>query len=323
MNSKHINSKVSDTIRIYQWIISTIVSCGKVSFKELSDLWEKERLADGYPLSRTTFNRYRDGIMDLYGLEILCKSEGRNVHKYYIRNKVDLYDDSPLRWSINSMALNSLLYKHDSIRSHISIDQNFDTEHLNDIMEAIEKSNVLRVTQWDDCSKKTNIVLLEPYGLVLRQGIWFLVTVLHEEAAAANIIVFNEESQPSYEYYILSNFLKVENTGKKFIKNKYFKIQRAVSMSRVWPSVKSKETISVTLMVNEIGLLKIKNQNRFLYNINRQNNNKSQVTLFFISDEDVIEYILSLGANVKVVAPQRMVDTISQRITEMYNEYCE
>ena len=94
-------------------------------------------------------------------------------------------------------------------------------------------------------------------------------------------------------------------------------------MSRVWPSVKSKETISVTLMVNEIGLLKIKNQNRFLYNINRQNNNKSQVTLFFISDEDVIEYILSLGANVKVVAPQRMVDTISQRITEMYNEYCE
>ena len=129
MKKESVSTKVSETIRLYQWFISTIVSHGHISFSKLNELWVTSRMEEGCPLSRTTFNRYREGIKELYGIEILCETGGNDKNKYYIRNKADLYDDSPLLWSTNAMALNALLYKHDSIRRRISIDQNFNMEY--------------------------------------------------------------------------------------------------------------------------------------------------------------------------------------------------
>src|SRR5574344_1547720 len=167
MKKESVSTKVSETIRLYQWFISTIVSHGHISFSKLNELWVTSRMEEGCPLSRTTFNRYREGIKELYGIEILCETGGNDKNKYYIRNKADLYDDSPLLWSTNAMALNALLYKYDSIRRRISIDQNFNMEHLDVIMEAIENHQVLLATTWDYKRRKHMSVRINPYGLVL------------------------------------------------------------------------------------------------------------------------------------------------------------
>ena len=155
-------------------------------------------MEEGCPLSRTTFNRYREGIKELYGIEILCETGGNDKNKYYIRNKADLYDDSPLLWSTNAMALNALLYKHDSIRRRISIDQNFNMEYLDVIMEAIENHQVLLAITWDYKKRKHMPVRINPYGLVLRQNQWFIISITEGEYPSTCVEMLSMEGEPAY-----------------------------------------------------------------------------------------------------------------------------
>lgn len=231
MKKESVSTKVSETIRLYQWFISTIVSHGHISFSKLNELWVTSRMEEGCPLSRTTFNRYREGIKELYGIEILCETGGNDKNKYYIRNKADLYDDSPLLWSTNAMALNALLYKHDSIRRRISIDQNFNMEHLDVIMEAIENHQVLLATTWDYKRRKHMSVRINPYGLVLRKNQWFIISITEGDYPSTCVEMLSMEGEPAYQYYMVSEFVQVENTGERFVQNKYFKLHKAISMA--------------------------------------------------------------------------------------------
>ncbi|MBQ0089099.1 MAG: hypothetical protein KBT27_07190, partial [Prevotellaceae bacterium] len=231
MKKESVSTKVSETIRLYQWFISTIVSHGHISFSKLNELWVTSRMEEGCPLSRTTFNRYREGIKELYGIEILCETGGNDKNKYYIRNKADLYDDSPLLWSTNAMALNALLYKHDSIRRRISIDQNFNMEHLDVIMEAIENHQVLLAITWDYKKRKHMPVRINPCGLVLRQNQWFIISITEGEYPSTCVEMLSMEGEPAYQYYMVSEFVQVENTGERFVQNKYFKLHKAISMA--------------------------------------------------------------------------------------------
>ena len=47
----------------YTWLIDTIRRAGKISHKDLSDRWSRNKdLSDGHELHRATFNRWRDAI---------------------------------------------------------------------------------------------------------------------------------------------------------------------------------------------------------------------------------------------------------------------
>ena len=47
----------------YTWLIDTIRRAGKISHKDLSDRWQRNKeLSDYKPLHRATFNRWRDAI---------------------------------------------------------------------------------------------------------------------------------------------------------------------------------------------------------------------------------------------------------------------
>lgn len=55
----------------YIWLIDTIRRAGKISLEEISSRWERDKdLSDYKPLSRTTFNRWKDAIFSQFGIII-------------------------------------------------------------------------------------------------------------------------------------------------------------------------------------------------------------------------------------------------------------
>lgn len=325
MKKETDNTKVGETIRIFQWFISTIMAHGHIGFNKLSELWVEMKMADGYPLSRTTFNRYREGIKELYGLEIMCEPGGKHKNQYYIRNKADLYDDSPLLWSNNAMALNSLLYKHDAIRRRISIDQNFDMSHLDIIMDAIENHNVLLATSWDYKTKSVMPVRINPYGLVLRQNQWFIISITEGEFPSTCVEMLSMDGRPAYQYYMVSEFIKVENTGERFVQNKYFKLHKAISMAPELRQHKREESNKeIVLMANNTALIKIRSQNSFLYNIDEvEGTAMSKVTLYCFGTDAAVDFILSLGPDVEIVGPSDIRDIVINKLMFMCSGYFE
>ena len=325
MKKESVSTKVSETIRLYQWFISTIVSHGHISFSKLNELWVTSGMEEGCPLSRTTFNRYREGIKELYGIEILCETGGNDKNKYYIRNKADLYDDSPSLWSTNAMALNALLYKHDSIRRRISIDQNFNMEHLDVIMEAIENHQVLLATTWDYKRRKHMSVRINPYGLVLRKNQWFIISITEGDYPSTCVEMLSMEGEPAYQYYMVSEFVQVENTGERFVQNKYFKLHKAISMAPELRHHKREESKKeIVLMANNTALMKIRSQNSFLYNVEEaENTAMSKVSLYCFGTDAAVDFILSLGPDVEIVGPNDIRDIVVSKLMSMCHDYFE
>lgn len=282
-------------------------------------------MEEGCPLSRTTFNRYREGIKELYGIEILCETGGNDKNKYYIRNKADLYDDSPLLWSTNAMALNALLYKHDSIRRRISIDQNFNMEHLDVIMEAIENHQVLLATTWDYKRRKHMSVRINPYGLVLRKNQWFIISITEGDYPSTCVEMLSMEGEPAYQYYMVSEFVQVENTGERFVQNKYFKLHKAISMAPELRHHKREESKKeIVLMANNTALMKIRSQNSFLYNVEEaENTAMSKVSLYCFGTDAAVDFILSLGPDVEIVGPNDIRDIVVSKLMSMCHDYFE
>ena len=52
----------------YIWIVNALRKHKRLTLKELSDKWVDDEVADGNPMPRSSFNKYRDGIFDMFGL---------------------------------------------------------------------------------------------------------------------------------------------------------------------------------------------------------------------------------------------------------------
>ena len=56
------------------WIVRTISDAGKITFEELSRRWaENESLSGGEPLLKRTFHKWKNSILDTFGLVIECE----------------------------------------------------------------------------------------------------------------------------------------------------------------------------------------------------------------------------------------------------------
>ena len=85
----------------YIWLIDTIRRAGKISLEEISSRRERNKdLSDYKPLSRTTFNRWKDAIFSQFGIIISCQRSGG--YFYYIENPEDIDEDELKKWMLDS-----------------------------------------------------------------------------------------------------------------------------------------------------------------------------------------------------------------------------
>ena len=52
----------------YVWLVNTLRRYGRMTLEEINDKWQDDEVADGNPLSRSTFNRHRDAVLDMFGV---------------------------------------------------------------------------------------------------------------------------------------------------------------------------------------------------------------------------------------------------------------
>ena len=84
--------KIPSLFKEYIWLIETINRAGKISFADINKRWVREEESGGVEFSRSTFNRHRDAILDMFGVIIECERKGG--YKYFIENKEVLEEDS-------------------------------------------------------------------------------------------------------------------------------------------------------------------------------------------------------------------------------------
>lgn len=130
----------------YTWLIDTIRRAGKISLEELSDSWSRNRdLNDEKPLSRSTFNRWRDAIYEQFGIMIDCQKVGGYL--YYISNPEDIDEDKLKKWMLDSFAVGNIIGENLSLKNRILVDEiPSSREYLSVILEAMKDNRQIEIT---------------------------------------------------------------------------------------------------------------------------------------------------------------------------------
>ena len=170
--------KPARIIQQYIWIVNTLRK-QRLTLKELSDKWVDHEVADGNPLPRSSFNKYRGGILDLFGLVIDCDS----TNHYYISNPDEIDEDQTMQWMLSTLTTGLTLRESSAIKDSIILENvPAGYEFLPVILQAIRQQRTISMGYqkfgFDPYTKP-----VDPYAVKLFHQRWYLLADNYERMA--------------------------------------------------------------------------------------------------------------------------------------------
>jgi hypothetical protein len=157
----------------YIWLIDTIRRAKYITFKELSEKWQRSSLNErGEPLPERTFFNHCKEILDQFGIEIkYVKPKG-----YCIANEDELGEDGLRNWMLNSISVNNTVRESADMRSRILFeDIPSGYRFLNDIIEAMKEGKKLRIEYTDYEKDSSSSIIISPYCVKLFHQRWYVL----------------------------------------------------------------------------------------------------------------------------------------------------
>lgn len=294
----------------YTWLINTIRRAGEISYKDLSDLWERNKeLSDCKPLSRATFNRWRDAIFSQFRIIISCRKTGGYL--YYIENPEEIDEDKLKKWMLDSFAVNNIIGENLSLADRIVVDEIPSGRiHLTTIIEAMKRNKVISVTykpfkenNQDHCYRFT----IDPYCLKLFENRWY---------------VLGRNNRDQIRIYGLDRLITVEET--EFT----FKLPEDFSADEFF-STKFGVVIGDNIRPVRIILRAYGSHRHYLNSLPLHHSQKiindlkeyTDFELYLSPTYDFIMKLLHTGAMIEVISPQSLRKTMKCWIADMQELY--
>jgi len=161
-----------ELINRYVWLVDTIRRYGRISRKELDACWRRSRFGDGRPMPRRTFYNYRQGVEQLFGLNIECDP---TTYEYYISEE-DPHDRSVTDWLLDSSAMSHVLTGARDVAGKIFLEAVPSSRaFLGVIIDALRENRRLKFDYHSYTrSKPTSGIVFEPYLLKIFRQRWYV-----------------------------------------------------------------------------------------------------------------------------------------------------
>ncbi len=160
--------------KTYVWLVETIYRFGPLTFDEICDLWERSSLYEGTPPARTSFNRHRDEIEDIFGIRIVC--DRSNGCRYSIADLEVPDRHSVLSWMANTLSLNNIIAENRAVHDRILLESvPSEGEALRSAIEAMKTSHMIGIEYHKYQSEDTLRYEVEPYCVKLYKRRWYVL----------------------------------------------------------------------------------------------------------------------------------------------------
>lgn len=158
--------------REFIWLIETIKRARRISFAELSQKWAESDFGGGILLSRTTFNRHRDAVLDMFGIIIDC--DRRNGYTYYIANPETLEENTVQNWMFSTISVGNILSEGLSVQNRILL-ENVPSggAHLQTVIKAMKESVMISAEYRRYGAAEPKKFLMMPYCVKLFRQRWY------------------------------------------------------------------------------------------------------------------------------------------------------
>jgi hypothetical protein len=284
----------------YIWLVNTIHKYRKLTLDEINQHWLDTDMSEGLPIARSTFNRHRDAILDMFGVIIECdKQDG---FRYYIYNAEVLEEDSIQNWMFSTLSVNSILSESKGVYDRILLEQiPSDGENLHKFIDAMKRGVRIEVSYRKYGSKEIkSTMILEPYLVKLFNKRWYALV---------------KSSKPNSDLFTLAfdRILSLEITNEKFCYDKDF--DSATWFRDCYGIVNDTNVKVEKVIVRAFG-----REANYLRDLPFHHSQKEVLKEDDYSDFELIlrptadfwTPLLSRGAAIKVLQPQWLADEIKQ-----------
>ena len=173
--------KTREIFKEYIWLLNTIYQAGRITFAEINEKWLRTEMSGGVEISRTTFNRHKDAIEDIFDVIIDCDKKDR--FRYFIANKSVLREETIQNWMLSSMTVHTAVQEGASLQKRILL-ENIPSgyKYLQSILEAMKANHCISFTyqKYNDAEIKV-YTEAEPYCLKLYKQRWYMLTKIKQQ----------------------------------------------------------------------------------------------------------------------------------------------
>ena len=129
-------------INRYVWLVDTISRYGRITLKDLNEAWLRSDISEGKPLARRTFFHYRDGVEEMFDINIQCD---KSTFEYYIDDTGGESNARLRSWVVDSVSMSGTLSNAHDVSGRIMLENVPSArEHLPVIIDALKQNRRIR-----------------------------------------------------------------------------------------------------------------------------------------------------------------------------------
>lgn len=290
----------------YIWLVNTIRRAGKISFSEIQSKWRETEMSNGVELSRSTFNRHRDAILDMFGVIISC--DRQNGYNYYIENNDVLEEDSVQNWMLSTLSVGNVVSESLSLQKRILLEPvRAENNYLEMVLSAMKQSMKIAVEYRKYGRDLPKSLIFEPYCIKLFRQRWYVLGHFHRDATE------EQEEQDYFGIFSFDRILHMSLTEEKFVIDPDFDAQ--AYFDDVWGVVANDATAMERVVVRAYGRERFYIRDLPLHKSQReigQGEDFADFELHLRPTLDFSGHIMSRASWLKVISPQWLADEIHQ-----------
>ena len=166
--------KIPSILRQYVWLINTLRNSGALTIDALASRWNDDDMDNGRPFSRSTFNRYRDAVLDTFGVIIDCRKAGRHS-EYFIANPEVFSENTIEQWLLRTLTVGNALWESVSLYDRILLENVPEGEQFMPTIISAMRNNVALSLTYHRFGGTDKCYDVEPLAIKLFQRRWYLL----------------------------------------------------------------------------------------------------------------------------------------------------
>lgn len=285
----------------YIWLVDLINRRKYVSFKEISEAWMRSPLNEtGDPLSERTFFNHKDAIAGMFGIEIL---NDRSLGFYIGRS--DVGSDETSDWMLHTLCLNNVLHENADMKDRILMEKVPSSERfLTDIISAMRDFRVIRLCYQSFRHPEPFCFNVRPYCVKYFKQRWYLLG----------------DSDLGLRIYSLDRFVDMEELEEHFEIPKGFDAEEYFGNYFGVIIGEEPEDVKIHVVPDQVKYfrtLPMHGSQRETV----QEDGSSVFSYHIAPTFDFVQEILSHGADVEVLEPAELRESIADIVAGMASRY--
>ena len=292
-------------LKKYIWLVDTVMRAGNkgLTLRQIAERYEHdENISEGEHYARRTFQRHRDEVRDLFGIEIECYLDGTE-HRYRITDATG--DEYFQRWLLNSIAASRIVADSREVAQNIYVEPVQDT-FLPILLEALKGNHTLKFNYqpfWKETPYHYHGV--QPYALKMFERRWYLIA----------------RRDTVYRFFSLDRMSNVELLDDTFRRDPNFNMEeKFAGCYGIIVEDIPVESVRIKVDAYQANFLRSLPLHPSQHELKRTD----EYSIFSLRVRPSLDFkqkILSFGSTVEVLQPESLREEMKAEITAMQKKY--